>query len=143
MRVVALIACLAALSVGAMRPSQSLAQLTGSSEGYSFARTEAQTARTQAPRTSRPGSAATETLAPTPVPPTFYSVDRLGDHLHAVRWELALVGAAFATIGIKDWDWGRGDGFQTIEEGWSPRTRATAGWTRSATPSRPTSSLTS
>jgi hypothetical protein len=35
-RVVALVACLAALSVGVMRPSQSLAQLTGSSEGYSF-----------------------------------------------------------------------------------------------------------
>jgi hypothetical protein len=60
----------------------------------------------------------TETPAPTPVPPTFYSVDRLGDHLYAVRWELAVVGAAFATVGIKDWDWGRGEGFQTIEEGW-------------------------
>jgi hypothetical protein len=43
---------------------------------------------------------------------------QLGDHLHSVRWELAIVGAAIATIGIKDWDWGNGDGFQTIEEGW-------------------------
>jgi hypothetical protein len=60
----------------------------------------------------------TVNLEPTPIPPTFHSVSRLGDHLHAVRWELAVVGAAIATIGIKDWDWGNGSGFQTIEEGW-------------------------
>jgi hypothetical protein len=116
MRVVALVACLAALSMGMLRPSHSLAQATATSEARSSPRLEGQTARTQSPRTSRPGSSATG--APTPVPPSFYSMGQLGDHLHSVRWELAIVGAAIATIGIKDWDWGNGDGFQTIEEGW-------------------------
>ena len=117
MRVVVLVACLAALSMGVLRPSQSLAQATGtSSVAYSLPRPK-ETARTHAPR-SRPSSATTGTPGPAPIPPTFYSVDRLGDHLHAVRWELAVVGAAIATVGIRDWDWGGGDGFQTIEEGW-------------------------
>jgi hypothetical protein len=118
MRVVALIACLAALIMGVLGPSPALAQATGTLDARSLPRTEKQTARTQVPRTTRSRDAMTETPAPTPVPPTFYSVDRLGDHLYAVRWELAVVGAAFATVGIKDWDWGRGEGFQTIEEGW-------------------------
>jgi hypothetical protein len=118
MRFVALVACLAALSMGVLGPSPALAQATGTLDSRSLPRAKEQTARTQAPRTTRSGGATTEAPAPAPVPPTFYAVDRLGDHLYAVRWELAIVGAAFATIGIKDWDWGRGDGFQTIEEGW-------------------------
>ena len=60
----------------------------------------------------------TANLEPTPLPPTFYSLSQLGDHLHAIRWELAIVGAAIVTVGIKDWDWGNASGFQTIEEGW-------------------------
>ena len=116
MRVVGLVACLAVLSMEVLRPPQSLAQATATSEAHSLRHTEGQTARTQAPRTSRPGSATTG--APTPVPPSFYSMSQLGDHLYSVRWELAIVGAAIATIGFKDWDWGHVDGFQTIEEGW-------------------------
>jgi hypothetical protein len=52
-----------------------------------------------------------------PVPPTFYSVSQLGDHLHSVRWELAIIGAGLAVVGLRDWDWG-GSEFQFIEEGW-------------------------
>jgi hypothetical protein len=42
----------------------------------------------------------------------------LGDHLYSVRWELAAVGAGLAAVGLRDWDWGNGSEFQTIEEGW-------------------------
>ena len=45
-------------------------------------------------------------------------MSQLGDHLHSVRWELAAVGAGLVAVGIRDWDWGNGSGFQFIEEGW-------------------------
>ena len=103
MRVVAFVACLAILGA-ALRPETSLAQ-------ERLARAPAVAATPTAP-------AMTANLEPTPIPPTFYSFSQLGDHLHAIRWELAIVGAAIVTVGIKDWDWGNSSGFQTIEEGW-------------------------
>ena len=103
MRVVAFVACLAILGA-ALRPETSLAQ-------ERLARAPAVAATPTAP-------AMTANLEPTPLPPTFYSLSQLGDHLHAIRWELAIVGAAIVTVGIKDWDWGNTSGFQTIEEGW-------------------------
>jgi Predicted periplasmic lipoprotein (DUF2279) len=114
MRIFACVACVI-LNLGTLHSAPALAQATGVPEARPLPRTKAQGAKAQAPRVSRPAPA---TPAPLPVPPTFYSLDRLGDHLHAVRWELAVVGAAFAVVGIKDWDWGNGSGFQTIEEGW-------------------------
>jgi hypothetical protein len=118
MRVVALVACLAALSMGVLHPSLCLGQGARTAETQVSPHAKKQPSRTQVPRDGRPGAAAARTSAPTPAPPTFYSAERLGDHLHAVRWELAVVGAAIATIGVIDWDWGAADGFQTIEEGW-------------------------
>jgi hypothetical protein len=105
----------AILNLGMLHSAPALAQATAVTEPRPLPRTNAQGAKARAPRVSRPAPA---TPAPLPAPPTFYSLDRLGDHLHAVRWELAVVGAAFAVVGIKDWDWGNGSGFQTIEEGW-------------------------
>ncbi len=103
MRVVAFVACLAILGA-ALRPETPLAQ--------------EQPARARAVATTSTPPTLMANLEPTPLPPTFYSLSQLGDHLHAVRWELAIVGAAILTVGIKDWDWGNTSGFQTIEEGW-------------------------
>jgi hypothetical protein len=58
------------------------------------------------------------TVGVAPVPPSFYSLGQLGDHLYSVRWELAAVGAGLAAAGLRDWDWGNGSEFQTIEEEW-------------------------
>jgi hypothetical protein len=115
MRVVAYIACVA-VSLGVLGAPVALAQGTGAPKPLSLSPTEWQSARPQPPRSSRPAFATSP--APTSAPATFDYVSRLGDHLQAVRWELAIVGAAFAVVGIKDWDWGNGSGFQTIEEGW-------------------------
>jgi len=112
MRVVTFVTCLTV--VGAvLRPDASLAQPSGTSEHRSAPPAKGQPAAAHAVAATTTGP-----QGPTPVPPAFYSLDRLGDHLHAVRWELAIVGAAIVTVGIKDWDWGNGSGFQTIEEGW-------------------------
>src|SRR5215210_4173257 len=115
MRVVVLVACVV-LSLGMLRSPQALAQAAGAPEARSLTRAELQRAKPKAPRIPRPAVATRP--APAPIPQMSYSFDRLGNHLHAVRWELALVGAAFAVVGIKDWDWGNVSGFQTIEEGW-------------------------
>ncbi len=112
MRVVALVACLGVLSV-ALRPEALLAHPSGPAE---YREPQATGRDVGAVAAISPIPAARQ--EPTPIPPTFYSLDRLGDHLHAVRWELAIVGAAIVAVGIKDWDWGNGSGFQTIEEGW-------------------------
>ena len=117
MRVVAFVACLAVLST-VLRPAASLAQPSGPSQYRPALRAQGQHAGTQAAVAATAAPTTTANPEPMPIPPTFYSVSQLGDHLHAVRWELAVVGAAIATVGIKDWDWGNGSGFQTIEEGW-------------------------
>jgi hypothetical protein len=54
-------------------------------------------------------------------------VSQLGDHLYSVRWELAAVGAGLAAVGLRDWDWGNGSEFQTIEEGWFAKNTAHGG----------------
>ncbi|MCB5174769.1 DUF2279 domain-containing protein [Microvirga lenta] len=117
MRVVALVACLAILGA-ALRPEASLAQPSAAAEHRSVPRAGGQHAGPQAGASATTAPATTENLEPPPVSPTFSSLSLLGDHLHAVRWELGIVGAAIVTVGIKDWDWGNGSGFQTIEEGW-------------------------
>jgi Predicted periplasmic lipoprotein (DUF2279) len=114
MRVLTLIACLAALSTMVLPPTQASA----APEAPSVSRTNGQALSRQAPAASRPKTATAKTPARTPTPPRFYSLERLGDHLHAVRWELALVGAGMAIVGFRDWDWGNTSGFKTIEEGW-------------------------
>ena len=116
MRIVGLAACLAALSIGALHPTETAAQTAGAADAFVPPASNRQTAGPQASRLTAP--AATGTPSSTATIPTFYSMDHLGDHLYAVRWELAVVGAAFAIIGIKDWDWANTSGFQTIEEGW-------------------------
>jgi hypothetical protein len=117
MRVVAFIACLAVLGT-VLRPEAPLAQPSGPSESRSVARAKGHHARTPVVAAATAVPTTKASLGPTPVPPTFYSFSQLGDHLHAIRWELALVGAGFAIVGFKDWDWGNTSGFQTIEEGW-------------------------
>ncbi len=116
MRAVAFIACLAALigPVGVLRPTKALAQTATAPEASPAPRGAARSkARQAAPL--EPTRTPAEGLAP--VPPTFYSVSQLGDHLHSVRWELAVIGAGLAVVGLRDWDWG-GSEFQFIEEGW-------------------------
>lgn len=100
MRVFAFVVCFALLG-GLFRPEASLARSNG-------------TPVAAAPRVS----SASADPEPNPVPPTFYSLDQLGDHLYAIRWELAIVGGAIIAVGLKDWDWGNTSGFETIEEGW-------------------------
>ena len=117
MRVVAFVACLAVLGT-VTRPEAPLAQPSGPSESRSVARAKGHHARTPVVAAATAVPTTKASLGPTPVPPTFYSFSQLGDHLHAIRWELALVGAGFAIVGFKDWDWGNTSGFQTIEEGW-------------------------
>ena len=117
MRVVAFVACLAILGA-VLCPEASLAQPSATSEYRSVPQARGHHARTPAVAAITPVPTLAINLEPTPIPPTFYSVSQLGDHLHAVRWELAIVGAAILTVGIKDWDWGNTSGFQTIEEGW-------------------------
>jgi hypothetical protein len=117
MRVVAFIACLAVLGT-VTRPEAPLAQPSGTSESRSVARAKGHHARTPVVAAATVMPTTQASLGPTPIPPTFYSFSQLGDHLHAIRWELALVGAGFAIVGFKDWDWGNTSGFQTIEEGW-------------------------
>ena len=119
MRGIAFIACLAVLTglVGVLRPTSALAQTAGKSEASSVVREKAHTAKLKSPQTTPPEPASTGTDELARVPPSFYSVSHLGDHLQAVRWELALVGGAVAVIGIRDWDWG-GSKFRFIDEGW-------------------------
>ena len=80
-------------------------------------RAKAHAAGSKARRAASPEPARIRKEGPAPVPPTFYSLSRLGEHLHSVRWELAIVGGALAVVGLRDWDWG-GSRFQFIEEGW-------------------------
>jgi hypothetical protein len=115
MRVVAFVACFTAL-VACLRAEAALAQPSGPSRYHSLPREKGHPSSAQAAATTVPAPRANP--EPTPIPPTFYSVSQLGDHLHAVRWELAIVGAAIVTVGIMDWEWGNASGFQTIEEGW-------------------------
>jgi hypothetical protein len=117
MRVVAFVACLAVLGA-VLRPDASIAQSHGPSQHRSASRAKAQHARPQPLAAPKAVPTVTANPEPEPILPTFYSLSLLGDHLHAVRWELAVVGAAIVTVGIKDWDWGNASGFQTIEEGW-------------------------
>ena len=120
MRVVALVACFAALGI-VSGPEASLAQPSRTSEERSGHRARGPQAGPPAGAATRAGTPTAAELEPTPLPPTFYSVSQLGDHLHAIRWELAIVGAGMAIVGFKDWDWGNTSGFQTIEEGWFAR----------------------
>src|SRR5215210_5228092 len=120
MPTVAFIACLAVLTepLGVLRPRGALAQTATASEASPAPRAKAHSARLKAPRTTPPEPTRTRSEGLAPVPPTFYSVSTLGDHLHSVRWELAIIGAGLAAVGFRDWDWGGGSDFQFIEEGW-------------------------
>jgi hypothetical protein len=101
-----------------MLSAAGLAQASPDAGASASPRPERRVTRIASPPSVRPPAAPILT-APAPTkPPTFLTMSHLADHLHAVRWEMAIVGAAFAVVGFKDWDWGGGDGFQTIEEGW-------------------------
>ncbi len=85
----------------------------------------ASTSKATVPAKSRPAKAAPAVPAGPPAaaqqpgPPAgpFYSPGRFGEQVHAVRWDLALVGGALLGVGLRDWDWG-GSKFDTIDEGW-------------------------
>lgn len=128
-RPIAFFACLALLAtpLATMGPTGALAQSTNASETPPVARAK-KTSKSRSnalPATPLPDSPHPESLAP--APPTFYSVSQLGDHLYSVRWELAAVGAGLAAVGLRDWDWGNGSEFQTIEEGWFAKNTAHGG----------------
>ncbi len=117
----AVLAWLAVLAspLGGLGPIAALAQTTGPSEASPMARGQkAQKGRSNAPRTAPPPSNTTRNEGLAPVPPSFYSLGQLGDHLSSVRWELAAVGAGLVAVGLRDWDWGNGSQFEFIEEGW-------------------------
>jgi hypothetical protein len=117
LRPFAIIACLSVLAdpLGALGPTGTLAQTTETLEGARAKKIHK--GRSPAPRAAPPPPASTRAEASAPVPPTFYSLSTLGDHLYSVRWQLAAVGAGLVAIGLRDWDWG-GSEFQFIEEGW-------------------------
>ena len=114
-RAIASIACLAVLtgSVGL----SALAQPAKTSETSSLPRAKTYTSGSKSPRTTPPEPTRTRNEGVALVPPTFYSVSQLGDHLHSVRWELAIIGAGLTVVGLRDWNWG-GSQFEFIEEGW-------------------------
>ena len=119
MRVVAFIAGLV-VSIGAgevLDPKRALAQTAKTFES-SPPRAKPHAAKSKARKTTQPKPAVTQDEGSAPLPPSLYSLSQLGDHLHSVRWELAAVGAGLVAVGIRDWDWGNGSGFQFIEEGW-------------------------
>lgn len=119
-RIVAALACLGAVvgPPGAAEIVVPVAQAAGPSEarpgsGAKRARTPNATPPAAAPPVPREQVQ----VAAAPAPPTFYSMNQMGDHLWSVRWELAAVGGALAVIGFKDWGWGD-SGFKFIEEGY-------------------------
>jgi hypothetical protein len=128
-RPIAFFAGLAVLAtpLATMGPTGALAQTTKASEAPPVARAKkvSKSRSSVLPGTPLPDSPPPESLAP--APPTLYSVDQLGDHLYSVRWELAAVGAGLAAVGLRDWDWGNGSQFQTIEEGWFAKNTAHGG----------------
>jgi hypothetical protein len=117
LRTVSFIAGLAALAgpLDLLRPTGALAQPASEVSGRPRAKAHAAGSTARRAASAEPARTRKESLAP--VPPTFYSLSQLGDHLHSVRWELAIVGGALAVVGLRDWDWG-GSRFQFIEEGW-------------------------
>jgi Predicted periplasmic lipoprotein (DUF2279) len=122
----AFIACLSILAdpFGALGPTGAMAQPTETAEASRARKT--QKSRSNAPRTAPMPPASTPPADLAAVPPTFYSLDQLGDHLYSVRWELAAVGAGLVAVGLRDWDWG-GSEFEFIEEGWFAKNTAHGG----------------
>ena len=119
MPALAFIACLAVLTgpLGALRPTGAWAQTAKAFEPSPAPHAKPHAAKSKARQTIPREPAPTQNEGFVPAPPTFYSVSQLGDHLHSVRWELAIIGAGLAVVGLRDWDWG-GSEFQFIEEGW-------------------------
>ena len=105
-------------SAHVLTSTRALAQTTTKLDTSRPARAKLAVAKQQTPPAASPDANGDggETLAP--VVPSPYSVTLLGDHLLSLRWELAAVGAAMATVGFKDWDWGEGSKFRFIREGW-------------------------
>src|ERR687898_1300842 len=119
MPALASIACLAVLTgpLGALRPTGAWAQTARAFEPSPAPHAKPRAAKSKARQTIPREPAPTQNVGFVPTPPTFYSVSQLGDHLHSVRWELAIIGGALTVVGLRDWDWG-GSRFQFIEEGW-------------------------
>jgi len=116
----AVIAGLAVLAspLSLLSSMEAMAQPAGTSEVSPMSRRQkTPKGRTNVPRITPPPPTSMESVGVAPVPPSSYSLGQLGDHLYAVRWELAAVGAGLAAIGLRDWDWG-GSEFEFIEEGW-------------------------
>ena len=119
MPALAFIACLAVLTgpLGALRPTGAWAQTARAFEPSPAPHAKPRAAKSKARQTIPREPAPTQNVGFVPTPPTFYSVSQLGDHLHSVRWELAIIGGALTVVGLRDWDWG-GSRFEFIEEGW-------------------------
>ncbi len=120
-RSLAVTAWLAVLAspLGLLGPIEALAQPAGISEVSPVSRVQkTQKVRSNAAPVTPATPTSMGTVGVAPVPPSSYSLGQLGDHLYSVRWELAAVGAGLAAVGLRDWDWGNGSEFQTIEEGW-------------------------
>jgi hypothetical protein len=80
-----LIAGLAVLAgpLGVLHPTWALAQTIETLEASRAKK--ARKGKSNAPRTAPPPSTGTRDESSAPVPPSFYSVSQLGDHLHSVR----------------------------------------------------------
>jgi hypothetical protein len=118
-RTVAILACLGGVGPsGALDLVIPMAQAAGPSETTSGARGKKARTPIEKPPGPPPSEQADQRgVGAAFVPPSFYSMNQLGDHLWSVRWEMAAVGGALAVIGLRDWGWGD-SGFQFIKEGW-------------------------
>lgn len=121
-RIVATLACLGAVvgPPGAPElflPSALAAEASDERRGAGAKKARTPRAVPPAPPPSEQADQQTVAAAPALAPPSFYSMNQLGDHLWSVRWELTAVGGALAVIGFKDWGWGD-SGFKFIEEGY-------------------------
>lgn len=128
-RIYAVIGCLSVLTgpLDVLGPTEALAQtIRAAKTPVASPAKKIPKGKSNAPQSVPPANITMPDAGSAPVPPTFYSLDQLGDHLYSVRWELAAVGAGMVVVGLRDWDWG-GSEFEFIEEGWFSKNTAHGG----------------
>ncbi|KFC75979.1 hypothetical protein FG93_00119 [Bosea sp. LC85] len=118
-RATAILACLGVfasppIAPGALMP---MAQAAEATEAIAEDRKKARSAKAKSGTLPPREQTDQRSSGAAPAPPSFYSMNQMGDHLWSVRWELAAIGGALAVVGLRDWGWGDSN-FQFIKEGW-------------------------